>query len=150
MWLVKGRQIAESLTEADYSGRLALGYFLDETSYPGERVIYVVVFAASTRSKGSAYALFEDRPMRFLGPTRTDASIHVQNDARCVLSRGRPQQGNCDFHGTAFARFLNRQISTDPRQGENQATTRKHVSRTGERLRYGPSPQNFRSAKLRL
>ena len=65
------------------AAKLTFGYILDEKSYPGQRVVYVVEYAAPARSNGRVYAVFvteQDRHQVF----------NVQNNARFVLSKGEP------------------------------------------------------------
>lgn len=56
------------------------GYFIDETSYPGQRVIYLVNFRALGRPNGFVYAVFV-----------TDKQGHqyfdIQNNATFVVSK---------------------------------------------------------------
>ena len=37
---------------------LSVGYFLDEKSYPGQKVVYVVVYAGPRRSDGQVFTVF--------------------------------------------------------------------------------------------
>lgn len=37
---------------------MSLGYLLDEKSYPGEKVVYVVLYTGTDRFRGMAFALF--------------------------------------------------------------------------------------------
>jgi hypothetical protein len=59
---------------------LSFGYVLDEKSYPGDKVIYVVNFAAPARSNGFVFAVFV---------TVRDGLQHfnIQNNATFVLSK---------------------------------------------------------------
>jgi hypothetical protein len=59
--------------------RLIMGYLLDEISYPGEKVIYVVNYAASARSSGLAFALF-------LTEHDGNQEFNIQNNASFALS----------------------------------------------------------------
>jgi hypothetical protein len=63
--------------------KLTLGYVLDEKSYPGQRVAYVVEYAAPARSNGQVYAVFI---------TEHDGHqvFNIQNNASFVLSKGEP------------------------------------------------------------
>jgi len=63
--------------------KLTFGYFLDEKSYPGEKVIYVVMFAAPTRSNGLAFAIF-------LTEHEGLQDFNIQNNASFVLSKDEP------------------------------------------------------------
>ena len=58
---------------------LSFGYFLDEKSYPGEKVLYLVKFAGPARLNGLIFAIFlTERDGR--------QSFDIQNNARFVLS----------------------------------------------------------------
>lgn len=59
---------------------LTFGYLLDEHSYSGDKVIYIVVYAAPTRSNGWFFAVF---------PTGNDRHevFNIQNNATFVLSK---------------------------------------------------------------
>jgi hypothetical protein len=60
--------------------RLSFGYLLDEKSYPGHKVIYLVNYAAPTRSNGLVFAVFlEEHDGR--------QDFNVQNNASFVLSK---------------------------------------------------------------
>jgi len=63
--------------------KLAFGHFLDEKSYPGDRVIYVVEYAAPVRSDGLVFAIFL---------TKHDGhqAFNIQNNASFVLSKDDP------------------------------------------------------------
>lgn len=65
------------------TGKLTFGYFLDEKSYPGDKVIYVVEFAAPTRSNGMVFAVF-------LSTKDGHESFNIQNNAGFVLSKREP------------------------------------------------------------
>lgn len=62
------------------AAELTFGYVLDEKSYPGQKLIYVVQYAAAGRSNGQVYAVFV---------TEHDGHqvFNVQNNARFILSR---------------------------------------------------------------
>jgi hypothetical protein len=59
---------------------LSFAYLLDEKSYPGDKVIYLVNFAAPARSNGWVFAVFA---------TMRDGLqyFNIQNNARFVLSK---------------------------------------------------------------
>jgi hypothetical protein len=59
---------------------LTFGYVLDEKSYPGQKLIYVVQYAAPARSNGQVYAVFV---------TEHDGHqvFNIQNNAKFVLSK---------------------------------------------------------------
>ena len=65
------------------AGKVTLGYFLDDESYPGDKVIYVVAFAAPTRSNGTVFAVF-------LTYTDGHESFNIQNNAGFALSKREP------------------------------------------------------------
>ncbi len=67
---------------------LSFGYFLDEKSYPGDKVLYVVNFASPTRSDGLVFAIFLTRD----GDHQV---FNIQNNASFVLSKE-------DVHGVSF------------------------------------------------
>jgi hypothetical protein len=62
------------------STAMSFGYLLDEKSYPGEKVIYIVEYTGSRRSKGMVFAVFlEQRDRRQV--------FNIQNNATFVRSR---------------------------------------------------------------
>lgn len=63
--------------------KLTFGYFLDEKSYPGDRVIYVVKYAAPARSDGLVFAIF-------LTEHDGHQAFNIQNNAGFVLSKDEP------------------------------------------------------------
>lgn len=65
---------------ASNARKLTFGYFLDEQSYPGDKVIYIVAFAAPARSNGSVFAVF-------ITADGSSEDFNVQNNARFVLSK---------------------------------------------------------------
>jgi hypothetical protein len=67
---------------------LGFGYFLDEKSYPREKVLYVVDFAAPARSNGWVFAIF-------VSEDDDHQAFNIQNNAKFVLSKG-------DVHGVSF------------------------------------------------
>jgi hypothetical protein len=62
---------------------LTFGCFLDEKSYPGDRVIYVVKYAAPARSNGLVFAIF-------LTESDGHQAFNIQNNASFVLSKDEP------------------------------------------------------------
>ncbi len=59
---------------------LSFGYFVDDKSYPGEKVLYLVNYAAHSRSNGFVFAIFLTQ--------RDDRQVfNIQNNASFVLSR---------------------------------------------------------------
>ena len=67
---------------------LAFGYFLDEKSYPGDKVIYLVNYAAPARTNGLAFAIF-------LTEDDGRQNFNIQNNSSFVLSKD-------EFGGIAF------------------------------------------------
>jgi hypothetical protein len=67
---------------------LTFGYLVDEKSYPGIKVMYVVNYAAPARSNGSVFAIVLTH--------RVDHQVfNIQNNADFVLSKR-------DTHGVSF------------------------------------------------
>lgn len=66
------------------------GYFLDEKSYPGQKVIYVVNYSAPVRSNGWVFVIWM---------TEHDGHQHfnIQNNAGFVLA-----EHNFDYDGVSF------------------------------------------------
>jgi hypothetical protein len=60
--------------------RLTFGYLLDEKSYPGDKVVYVVNYAAPAGSSGLVFAIF-------LTEHEGLQDFNVQNNASFVLSK---------------------------------------------------------------
>jgi hypothetical protein len=60
--------------------RQTFGYLLDEKSYPGDQVIYVVNYAGPARSNGLVFAIF-------LTEHEGLQDFNIQNNARFVLSK---------------------------------------------------------------
>jgi hypothetical protein len=65
------------------AGMLTFGYFLDEQSYPGDKVIYIVTYATPARSNGWVFAVF-------LTTNGNHEDFNIQNNARFVLSKHEP------------------------------------------------------------
>lgn len=63
--------------------RPTFGYLLDEKSYPGDKVIYVVNYAAPARSNGLVFAIF-------LTEHEGLQNFNIQNNASFVLSKDEP------------------------------------------------------------
>jgi hypothetical protein len=70
------------------SKTLILGYLLDEKSYAGDKVIYLVQYAAPARSNGLVFAIF-------LTERDGHQDFNIQNNASFVLSKD-------DLHGVSF------------------------------------------------
>src|SRR5450755_3251339 len=81
--------VVENFLPSSRATRLTFGYFLDEKSYAPERVIYVVMYAAPTRSNGLVFSIF-------LTKHQALQNFDIQNNASFVLSR---RDGP---HGVAF------------------------------------------------
>lgn len=62
------------------STKLTFGYFLDEKSYPSDKVIYVVNYTTTARSSGLVFALF-------LREHDGRQEFNIQNNASFVLSK---------------------------------------------------------------
>jgi hypothetical protein len=66
------------------NGNLTLGYFLDNRSYPGKKMLYVVVFASSHVSNGLAFTVY-------LTTKKDDYdNFNIQNNAGFVLDKDEP------------------------------------------------------------
>ena len=65
------------------AGKLTMGYLLDEKSYPGDKVLYIVSFAAPARSNGTVFAVF-------LTSKSGHESFNIQNNAGFILSKREP------------------------------------------------------------
>jgi hypothetical protein len=59
---------------------LSFGYLLDENSYPGEKVLYLVNYATPARSNGLVFAIF-------LTEHEGRQVFNIQNNASFVLSK---------------------------------------------------------------
>ncbi len=68
---------------------LTFGYFLDENSYPGEKVLYVVDYASPARSNGFVFTIVLETPHE------EHQVFNIQNNATFVLSKG-------GIHGVTF------------------------------------------------
>jgi hypothetical protein len=71
---------AKKFLPSSNSAMLTLGYFLDEKSYPNEKVVYVVNYPTPLRSKGLVFAVF-------LSEKDGNQNFNVQNNAGFVLSK---------------------------------------------------------------
>jgi len=74
---------AKKFLPSSEATKLTLGYFLDEKSYPGDRVIYLVKYAAPARSNGLVFAIF-------LTEHDGHQAFNIQNNASFVLSKDEP------------------------------------------------------------
>jgi hypothetical protein len=74
---------AKKFLPSSEATKLTFGYFLDEKSYPGDRVIYVVKYAAPTHSNGLVFAIF-------LTEHDGHQTFNIQNNASFVLSKDEP------------------------------------------------------------
>jgi hypothetical protein len=60
---------------------LSLGYMVDERSYPGEKVLYLVDYPSSNRSQGYVFTIFLTQ--------KGDSQIFdIQNNAKFVTTKG--------------------------------------------------------------
>ncbi|MGB7986626.1 MAG: hypothetical protein WCF54_15775 [Terracidiphilus sp.] len=78
----------KSFLPSSGTNKLLFGYYFDEKSYPGEKVLYVVNFASPTRSNGLVFALF-------LSQDNNHQVFNIQNNASFVLSKD-------DVYGVSF------------------------------------------------
>jgi hypothetical protein len=78
----------ENLLPSSKTKTPSFGYFLDEESYPGEKVLYVVQFAAPARSSGWGFAVW-------LTERDGHLNFNIQNNASFVLSK-------VEFIGVSF------------------------------------------------
>jgi hypothetical protein len=62
------------------ASKFTFGYILDQHSWPGEKVIYVVLYAAPARSSGWVFEVF-------LSAKDRREILNIQNNAKFVLSR---------------------------------------------------------------
>jgi hypothetical protein len=62
---------------------LGLGYVTDDTSYPGENVIYVVAYTAAGRTAGAAFAVFASERNGSL-------ELSIQNNATFAVDKSEP------------------------------------------------------------
>lgn len=67
---------------------MSFGYLLDEESYPGEKVVYIVNYASPARSNGLVFAIF-------LTEHEGSQVFNIQNNASFVLSED-------EFEGVSF------------------------------------------------
>lgn len=71
---------AKEFLPSPKSTKLIFGYFLDEKSYPDDKVVYVVNYASPARSNGLVFAVF-------LTESSGHQKFNVQNNASFVLSK---------------------------------------------------------------
>jgi hypothetical protein len=74
---------AKKFLPASKATKLTFGYFLDEKSYPNDKVVYVVKYASSARSNGLVFAVF-------LTEKAGRQEFNIQNNASFVLSKTEP------------------------------------------------------------
>ncbi|MGB7283741.1 MAG: hypothetical protein WBE13_15855 [Candidatus Acidiferrum sp.] len=74
---------AKKFLPSSRATKLTFGYSLDERSYPGDRVIYLVNYAAPARSNGLVFAIF-------LTEHHGHQAFNIQNNASFVLSKDDP------------------------------------------------------------
>jgi len=78
-------QAAQCLSVKSYlalsnSKILSLGYTIDQDSYPGKKVLYVVNYQGSSRSKGFVYTIF-------LTTVKSKEVYNLQNNAKFVRTK---------------------------------------------------------------
>jgi hypothetical protein len=71
---------AKKFLPSSNATKLTFGYFLDEKSYPADKVVYVVNYATPARSNGLVFAVF-------LSENNGHQKFNVQNNASFVLSK---------------------------------------------------------------
>ena len=71
---------AKKFLPSSKSTKLTFGYFLDEKSYPDDKVVYVVNYMTPARSNGLVFAVF-------LNENNGHQKFNVQNNASFVLSK---------------------------------------------------------------
>jgi len=91
----------------------SFGYFIDADSYPGEKVLYVVNYAAPERSNGFVFTIF-------LAEQNGHTVFNIQNNATFVLSKN-------GVHGVTFV---------DPPLGGGW--TQEHLASAIERIEKQP------------
>jgi hypothetical protein len=70
--------------------KLTLGYLLDEKSYPGEKMLYIVNYASPSRPDGFVFTIFlTERDGR--------QDFNIQNNARFMLSKGKDGDEGVSF-----------------------------------------------------
>lgn len=74
---------AKKFLPSSEATKLTFGYSLDEKSYLGDRVIYLVKYAAPARSNGLVFAIF-------LTEHDGHQAFNIQNNASFVLSKDEP------------------------------------------------------------
>jgi len=74
---------AKGFLPSSGTDKFSLGYLLDEQSYPGDKVAYVVAFAVPSRSNGKVFAVF-------LSSKNSREILDIQNNASFVLSKRAP------------------------------------------------------------
>jgi len=74
---------AKNFLPTSDAGKLTFGYVLDEQSYPGQKVIYVVTYSTPAHSNGSVFAIV-------LTAHDGREDFNIQNNASFVLSRHEP------------------------------------------------------------
>jgi hypothetical protein len=75
--------VAKKFLPSSKAAKLTLGYFLDEESYPGNKVVYVVKYVAPARSNGLVFAVF-------LTERDGHQEFSIQNNASFILSKTEP------------------------------------------------------------
>jgi hypothetical protein len=93
--------------------KLSFGYLVDDKSYPGEHVLYVVNFAGPTRSNGLAFTIFlEQQDHRQVFNIQNNASF-VFGDTTGEISFVNPPLGGTWTHEHLASAI--KQIEKEPR-----------------------------------
>lgn len=71
---------AKKFLPSSVASKLTFGYILDKRSYPGRTVVYLVAYAAPSRSNGQIYAVFVTKHSRY-------HVFNIQNNATFILSK---------------------------------------------------------------
>jgi hypothetical protein len=104
---------AKNFLPSSSAASLTFGYLVDQKSYPGEKVIYLVDYAGPARSNGLVFAVFLTEKGRH-------QTFNIQNNAGFVLSRH-------EFTGESFV---------DPPLGGTW--TREHLASAIKRIEKQP------------
>jgi hypothetical protein len=93
---------------------LSLGYWIDATSYPGKKVLYVVATSGSNHSAGRVFSIFfRERRHRQLFDIDNSAIFVRSNDARGDVSFVAPPLGGADSEGSFVSAI--QQLEGQPR-----------------------------------
>lgn len=75
--------------------KLTFGYLLDEKSYPGEKMLYVVNYGSPSRPGGFVFTIF-------LTEWDGRQDFNIQNNARFLLSKGKDSDEGVSFEAPAL------------------------------------------------